>query len=630
MAFNPIYGIKDRHGRSTLLPYKQGIDDGSTLSLDFTTGVLDPRLTFSRSTNATFINSQGLVEWAGANIVLQSGDLSQNGAGQWITRTNLTVSGWTGFSDPFGGSTAVKIIPNDTNGLHYVGTADLSMAVGISVTASVYVKASGYSMVGLVTTNANSRAHFDLSNQTSVRYGVINNRTITDVGGGWYRITMSFNVTNGPLVAFWVTVMNTTTDPAANSFAGATGSSDGVLAWGAQINPGSSAQPYYGTTTTAYHAPRFDYDPTTGQPRGLLIEGTSNNLARYSQTLEDTGSFWGYNETTRTPELFDVNPTGGTGSTSFAPSSDGNSRYAGVFLTGQTTASIYTYSVWLKGKGTNQCIISIQSSTGGQNATMTILSQPAGANASIAGNGTGFPRISNLSTTGWTRVQVVLSANLGGTGTLNVFMYPKDTAGQTTSDSIFAWGAQLEAGSGASSYIPTGASTGSRAFDYCEMGNITPVNYSTTNGSMLYEGQFSQFRATSFSTMRTAFCTAAGAIEAFGAFAYGSTMYPTAQDATNTALATISPAMTINTNFRAAWSLNASLASGEVRGCINGGSIAASGAATPAAMNATATPTILTIGGRPGYGLYYPCGTIKRVKYWPTTLSDETLQSITT
>jgi hypothetical protein len=153
-------------------PFARGVDeqllllnnlgDGSTLSLDFTTGVLDPRLTFTRSTNATFINSQGLVEWAGANIVLQSGDLSQNGAGQWITRTNLTVSGWTGFADPFGGSTAVNIIPNTTNGLHYVGTADLSMAVGIPFTASVYVKASGYSIVGLVTTNANARAHFNL------------------------------------------------------------------------------------------------------------------------------------------------------------------------------------------------------------------------------------------------------------------------------------------------------------------------------------------------------------------------------------------------------------------------------------------------------------------------------------
>mgnify|MGYP000480169176 CR=1 FL=1 len=46
------------------------LGDGSTLSLDFTTmgGVLDPRLTFSRASTATFVNSSGYVEYAGANL----------------------------------------------------------------------------------------------------------------------------------------------------------------------------------------------------------------------------------------------------------------------------------------------------------------------------------------------------------------------------------------------------------------------------------------------------------------------------------------------------------------------------------------------------------------------------------
>ena len=45
------------------------LGDGSTLSLDFTTmgGVLDPRLTFTRSTTATYINSSGYVTSAAIN-----------------------------------------------------------------------------------------------------------------------------------------------------------------------------------------------------------------------------------------------------------------------------------------------------------------------------------------------------------------------------------------------------------------------------------------------------------------------------------------------------------------------------------------------------------------------------------
>jgi hypothetical protein len=42
--------------------------DGSMLTLDFTTGVLDPRLTFTRASTATFINSSGLVASASTDV----------------------------------------------------------------------------------------------------------------------------------------------------------------------------------------------------------------------------------------------------------------------------------------------------------------------------------------------------------------------------------------------------------------------------------------------------------------------------------------------------------------------------------------------------------------------------------
>ena len=42
--------------------------DGSTLSLDFTTGTLDPLLTFTRSSSGTYLGSDGLVKTAGSNV----------------------------------------------------------------------------------------------------------------------------------------------------------------------------------------------------------------------------------------------------------------------------------------------------------------------------------------------------------------------------------------------------------------------------------------------------------------------------------------------------------------------------------------------------------------------------------
>jgi hypothetical protein len=59
---------------------------------------------------------------------------------------------------------------------------------------------------------------------------------------------------------------------------------------------------------------------------------------------------------------------------------------------------------------------------------------------------------------------------------------------------IQAWGAMLEQGSGASSYIPTGASTGTRTVESCVM---TGTNFSSwygtpTSASVLYEGTIVQ------------------------------------------------------------------------------------------------------------------------------------------
>jgi hypothetical protein len=64
-------------------------------------------------------------------------------------------------------------------------------------------------------------------------------------------------------------------------------------------------------------------------------------------------------------------------------------------------------------------------------------------------------------------------------------------ANSGTALGILAWGAQLEAGSGASSYIPTGASTGSRAADSCYLtdfaGWSAGGNFSTTEGTLFVD-----------------------------------------------------------------------------------------------------------------------------------------------
>jgi hypothetical protein len=583
------------------------LGDGSTLSLDFTTGVLDPRLTFTRTTNATFINSQGLVQYAGQNLYFNTAFGGLSG-----TNPSLTSSGWT-----YAFSTGSATFHGDGS----VTMTASSQRIGIS-------RSSGF-------TGAGRRVIASVDILTVGDTGLTPSNLLitgTYTNGAHYVNSTLYTTGNviGPCTLSFVFDSQTSGTTGAYFGVGMSGNSTATVKF---ANPrlnlwnGVVPAPYLeNTSTTAErHDPRFDYDPSTLQPRGLLIEGTSNNLARYSETLETTGSFWGYNAATRTVESSDVNPTGGTGSISFAPTTNGGSRYCGLFLTGQTTTTAYTYSVWLKGKGTNICVISIQNSAGAQNATMTILSQPSGGTASVTSTGGGFSVVSNLSTTGWTRVQVVLAATLGGTGTLNVFMYPKDTSVQTTTDSLFAWGAQLEAGSGASSYIPTGASTGSRAADICYITNAD-YGFTTTGGTYFVEWERGEFATVSGQACNP-FSTdyASGRWLGIGTAPAGTTAtagsWSGFLNATGAAVAG---------RNRAAVSYSSWVASASGVFRANGGSEIAG------TLTLGTTPTYLMIGSASASAPYNGIGLrdfvnsrIRRIKYWPSVLPSATLQAIT-
>jgi len=191
---------------------------------------------------------------------------------------------------------------------------------------------------------------------------------------------------------------------------------------------------------------------------------------------------------------------------------------------------------------------------------------------------------------------------------------------------IYIWGAQLEAGSGASSYIPTGASTATRNADSCEMSNITALNYSTQTGSVYWRGIINK-QPTSYITL-IGFMTAADqpTYETFG----NALNFFTAARGPSLSIGgpnEVSRAYTLGSLIRYASSIN-TVVDPIVRVNLNGsaGSINKTGSGDLHAA------TRFVIGRQPSstYGPNYPSVTIAQIKYWPTAKTASELNALIT
>ena len=456
--------------------------DGSTLSLDFTTGVLDPRLTFTRSTNATFINSQGYVEWANSNMYWNTAFEGLSG-----TNPSLTSSGWgyalsTAGSAVFNGDGTMTVTTTATdrraifrssgfagNGLRVVAAVDVFIHSG-SLTASQVI----------VTGTPTNAQHYV--------NGVIWNSSHPIWNGGVLPVGTSFNIAYAT---------DSLTGSTTSMYFGV-GCTSAIAGSATFSNPcwtmwkGSGTVPYYPNTSATnnsttdryksndYQAPRFDYDPTALTPRGLLIEGSASNLCPRSEALT-TGGWAAVAMNTPTvptsPTVAD--PFGGTSSTWKVVATTANTLHAYRHPVVTLTAAAHTISFWAKaelydrvllcdpGGGLGSCAFVL---TGNGTATV-IAGSPSPTNPTI----TPYPN-------GWYRCSVTMISS-ATTYAFGVVGYPSGAIlgafGATfagNGSGVYVTGFQIELGSGASSYIPTGASAGFRAADSCVM---TGTNFSS-------------------------------------------------------------------------------------------------------------------------------------------------------
>lgn len=221
--------------------------------------------------------------------------------------------------------------------------------------------------------------------------------------------------------------------------------------------------------------PRFDYDPVTLAPKGLLIEETRRNLLLRSQELDVSGT-WGQNSVS-----VGQNATTSPDGTTNAESLIGTAANARHYLRqSQTVTSSTSYALTAYAKANGYTVFALrEGNTTGAWAQFdvsagTVRGSGNGGTGSIQSVGNGWYRCSLVCTTGAAQTSFaadlyLLSSAQAIVDPGNILWTPDGTSG------LFVFGADLEAGTFATSYIPTSTAQVTRNADAVSM---TGTNFS--------------------------------------------------------------------------------------------------------------------------------------------------------
>ena len=423
-------------------------------------------LTVSRGSVATRFNEDGLIELMVRNLCFNSQDWTSN----WSANGVTVGANSTGFTAPNGGPTANAIVPTATNAVHRLSsnsTTAISYVSGQVYTASAHF-AAGRGAAGryvqlTLPSGAFSQggfANFDLvdGTVTLVGGGTDANRSasIVNVGGGWFRcvFTATCNVTASTTGAN-VVLITAPNDALAPTFLGSTG--DLLFGWGAQVEDGRVVSEYQRADTGRFNIPRLDYlqpDGTVGCP-ALLVEPSGQNWIPQGDNMSSFVTFTlsGAIAPSKSATLSlsgqsnAVSVIGGNGSV-------GSFGIYQFIAAGLTSGQTVTYSVFAKA-GTNN-FMSIQhanaSGTGGNVAFFDLSNGTTPtANARIENYGNGWYRC--------IMPPFTFTSNPASSYNIGHYVTPSAITNSWSTSylnrSVTFYGAQLEIGSVATSFIPT-------------------------------------------------------------------------------------------------------------------------------------------------------------------------------
>lgn len=406
-------------------------------------------LTFSRASLATTFDSTGKLTTAPNNLLTYSNTFS-NAA--WTKSANASIVG--GVSDPFGGTNAFTFT-----------------AAGAA--ANIFQNVTGNASTNYISSIWIRRR----TGTGEVTYYKPNDSASTNIGpsltGSWQQFSA---ISAGAPTTAWLDLVIATSGDAIDIYAAT------VSAVTYETTPRTGDQVI--TTSAAYYGPRIDYDPNTLAVKGLLIEEARTNVAIWGEDLSNAGWAWTTNGNSVTANAT-AGPAGTTTAALITPTAGSGLHRSERGISGFSLGATVSLSIFAKPNGYNNIQLGVYDTAyHGANfnvSTGAVANTDAGVTATIKPAANGFYRCTITYTTAGATT-LYWEAYVRPNGTIDFNTWVADgTSG------IYVDKAQMEVGSFATSYIPTAASSVTRAADVVQFTGTALTALQGSAGSAITE-----------------------------------------------------------------------------------------------------------------------------------------------
>ena len=434
---------------STLAMIPTAYKDGKLYSVRPTDGSGD--FTFSRGSNlaATRVASSGYIEKGRENLSLYSNTFSS-----WTAQSGGSVtSGQSGYD----GTNDAWLL---TSGAATYSRIERTISHTGVYTISVYAKAGTLGWLSFENSGISSdESYFDLTTGTLGSLGAnVVTANIESVGSGWYRCSATLNGTSATQ-RIYPAVANGDLNSAQGN----------IYIQDFQFEQGLVATDYIETTTTSVSAgiledmPRLDYSGGASCP-SLLLEPQRTNKLSNSEYI-NSGSTWVEENGADCTPNYATSPEGVDNATRVQLDNSGAFSLTRIWSNFSPDASSDTASFYAK-------------SNTGSSFDIVIYFRDAGFGA-VRGNKT------ITITNEWQRFD--LTADCSGAAGNVMFLIYNTTASENWD--FLMYGAQVEAGSYPTSYIPTYGASVTRSVDSMSLTDLlgNDIVNTLTEGTLLLD-----------------------------------------------------------------------------------------------------------------------------------------------